>query len=227
MPSAAFNPDTDIPSLSGKVILITGGTAGLGTETARQLAKHGPAHIYISGRSASSADTVISQIQSNTNPTNTTETTPFTFLSRVTVDGYEIQFGTNHLGHALLIQKLPPQLQATAAEGHDVRVIAFDSLRTTQEYPIFAGWIRYGQSKLANLLYARELAHRYPELSSISLTHGVVNTGLVGSLGCWNRAFAWVTNLGQVKRFQAKSFAAKLGCDPVTVLECLLAYSLP
>ncbi|RAK74952.1 uncharacterized protein BO72DRAFT_450233 [Aspergillus fijiensis CBS 313.89] len=38
MPSAAFNPDTGIPSLSGKVILITGGTAGLGAETARQLA---------------------------------------------------------------------------------------------------------------------------------------------------------------------------------------------
>ncbi|PYI13625.1 retinol dehydrogenase 11 [Aspergillus violaceofuscus CBS 115571] len=250
MPSAAFNPDTDIPDLSGKVILITGGTAGLGAQTARQLAKHGPAHIYISGRNASGADTLISQIQENT--TTTTKATLVTFLPcdladltsvqqaastflaqeshldvlmcnagimarppGLTTDGYEIQFGTNHLGHALLIQKLLPRLQATAAEGHNVRVIlltslrfkmhppggiAFDALRTTQEYPAFAGWIRYGQSKLANLLYARELARRYPELTSISLTPGVVNTGLVGNLGCWNRAFVWVSNLGQVMK---------------------------
>ncbi|PYH44772.1 oxidoreductase, short-chain dehydrogenase/reductase family [Aspergillus saccharolyticus JOP 1030-1] len=88
----------------------------------------------------------------------------------LTADGYEIQFGTNHLGHALLIHKLLPRLEATAAKGRDVRVITltsfglrghppggipFSNLRTTQEYPVLAGWICYGQSKLANLLYAR------------------------------------------------------------------------
>ncbi|PYH84696.1 hypothetical protein BO82DRAFT_399522 [Aspergillus uvarum CBS 121591] len=90
----------------------------------------------------------------------------------LTTHGYEIQFGTNHLGHALLIQKLLPRLQATAVEGHDIH-----------EHPAFAGWSRYGQSKLASLLYARELARRYPELTSISLTPEVVNTGLVGKPG--------------------------------------------
>lgn len=132
----------------------------------------------------------------------------------LTADGYEIQFGTNHLGHALLIRKLLPLLQ-TSAEAADVRIIlltslgfkmhpgggiVFDAVRTKQEFSAFGGWIRYGQSKLANLLYARELARRYPTITSISVTPGVVNTGLVENLGRFNRAFVWVTNLGQLMK---------------------------
>lgn len=49
--SKAFNPDHDIPNLAGKVILVTGGNNGLGLETVRQLAKHGPAHIFVACRS--------------------------------------------------------------------------------------------------------------------------------------------------------------------------------
>ncbi|KAL2822610.1 retinol dehydrogenase 11 [Aspergillus granulosus] len=247
MSQTTFNPATDIPNMSGKVILITGGTAGLGAEAARQLAKHSPARIYISGRNAGAAEKLIQQIQQSTNPPASisflacnlaslasVNQAAETFLAResrldilmcnagimatppgLTTDGYEIQFGTNHIGHALLIRKLLPLLQATAekVEGHDVRIIqltslgfkmhpgggiVFDALRTTQEFSAFGGWIRYGQSKLANLLYAAELAHRYPGLTSVSLTPGVVNTGLVGNLGCFNRAFVWVTNLGNL-----------------------------
>ncbi|KAL4783694.1 retinol dehydrogenase 11 [Aspergillus varians] len=246
MPQSTFNPTTDMPDMSGKVILITGGTAGLGAETTRQLAKKSPAHIYISGRKVAAADKIIQEIQEagNTAPVtflpcdlaslDSVKQAADSFLAResrldilmcnagimatppgLTADGYEIQFGTNHLGHALLIRKLLPLLTATAAmgEGQDVRVIqltslgfklhpgagiVFDAVRTTQEFSAFGGWIRYGQSKLANLLYAKELARRYPALTSISLTPGVVNTGLVDNLGCVNRAFVWVTNLGQV-----------------------------
>lgn len=127
----------------------------------------------------------------------------------LTEDGYEIQFGTNHLGHALLIRKLLPVLERTA-EISDVRVviltslgfkfargISFDTVKSVQE-GVLGPWVRYGQSKLANLLYARELARRYPSLTSISVTPGVVNTGLVENLGRFNRAFVWVTNLGHM-----------------------------
>lgn len=135
----------------------------------------------------------------------------------LTKDGYEIQFGTNHLGHALLIRKLLPVLERTAEAG-DVRVIllsslgykfareiSFDTMRSVQE-GLLGPWIRYGQSKLANLLYARELARRYPVLTSISVTPGVVNTGLVGNLGWFNRAFVWTTNLGHLMKAEEGAY---------------------
>jgi NAD(P)-dependent dehydrogenase (short-subunit alcohol dehydrogenase family) len=128
----------------------------------------------------------------------------------VTQDGYEVQFGTNHLGHALLVKTLLPTLRRTAAApGADVRVVTltslgfrlhpkggihFDTLRSEQDAGFGGPWARYGQSKLANLLYARELARRVPELTSLAVHPGVVDTGLVGGLGCWNRLLIRVTN---------------------------------
>jgi NAD(P)-dependent dehydrogenase (short-subunit alcohol dehydrogenase family) len=96
-------------------------------------------------------------------------------------DGYEIQFATNHLGHAMLIKQLLPTMLKTAEEPRsDVRIviltsmgwrahpkagIEFSTLNTTQDRAIFGGWVRYGQSKLANLVYAAELARRYPNIT--------------------------------------------------------------
>lgn len=60
-----FNPATDIPSLDGKVILLTGGTAGLGRETLVTLAKHNPAKIFFTGRNASSAEKTITDLKQN------------------------------------------------------------------------------------------------------------------------------------------------------------------
>lgn len=116
----------------------------------------------------------------------------------LTEDGYETQFGTNHVGHALLIKLLLPLLQRTAASSPsaDVRIvnlasvayenapkngIEFASLRTVQDNlggPIGPKWTRYGQSKLANLLYPVELAKRYPEILSVAIHPGVIMTGL-------------------------------------------------
>ncbi|KAJ5614185.1 hypothetical protein N7528_007839 [Penicillium herquei] len=108
-------------------------------------------------------------------------------------EGYEIQFATNHLGHALLIRKLLPLLEKTASEGKDGRIvilsslawqmhplggIQFDRLRSGQSFPILGPWQRYGQTKLANLLYARELAKRYPHLTCVSIYPGIVTTSL-------------------------------------------------
>lgn len=110
----------------------------------------------------------------------------------LTVDGYERIFGTNHLGHALLIKLLLPNLLDTANEpGSDVRVISlsssghrqapkegiiFKDLKTTQSHVKF--YMRYGQSKLANILYARSLARKYPTIKIVSVHPGVVDSNI-------------------------------------------------
>ncbi|OMP82049.1 putative oxidoreductase [Diplodia seriata] len=127
----------------------------------------------------------------------------------LTADGYEVQFGTNHVGHALLIKKLLPLLVKTSQQPEaDVRIviltslghrmhpsggIAFDKLRTVQDIAFFGPFIRYGQSKLANLLYARELARRYPQITSLAIHPGVVSTGLTGESSFINKAIIQAT----------------------------------
>ena len=130
----------------------------------------------------------------------------------LTEDGYEVQFGTNHMGHAALVKLLLPVMEATAKQSHDVRIIwntslgyrgasgiDFATLKTPQAClsPVYvmSDWFRYGQSKLANLLYAREFAARYPSITSVAIHPGVSETGLVTGLGAFNRWFVWATTL--------------------------------
>jgi NAD(P)-dependent dehydrogenase (short-subunit alcohol dehydrogenase family) len=134
----------------------------------------------------------------------------------LTHDGYEIQFGTNFLGHALLTKLLLPLMLATAKQaGADVRAvfltsegyalhpsggINFQTLRTEQsKIGLLGPWQRYGQSKLAMILYARELAARYGDqgLLAISVHPGVFKTGLVENLGWGKRTFITVANAGK------------------------------
>lgn len=76
--------------------------------------------------------------------------------------------------------------------------LAFDRFKTTMEATIMGRWLRYSNSKLANLLYARELSRRYPKLLSFSLTPGVVGTDLVNDLKFSDRMFVWVSQLGKI-----------------------------
>lgn len=124
----------------------------------------------------------------------------------LTKDGWEVQFGVNHLAHAMLVKKLLPTLERTAQEGADVRVIfttslgfkfastiAFDTLNTKQESMILGAFKRYGQSKLANLLYPAELSRRYPSITFASVHPGVISTGLVTNLSAFNYYFTQAT----------------------------------
>jgi NAD(P)-dependent dehydrogenase (short-subunit alcohol dehydrogenase family) len=158
--SIKFNPDTDIPALTGKVILVTGGTNGLGKESILQLAKHEPAEIWMGARNAEKVQTAINDIQESV-PKSVSikflhiDLGSFASISEaatvfkkhslrldilmlnagimitpagLTEDGYEIQFGTNHMGHALLTKLLLPILSSTAAlPDSNVRVVVLSS----------------------------------------------------------------------------------------------------
>ncbi|KAM0349146.1 hypothetical protein HYE67_003036 [Fusarium culmorum] len=59
----SFNPSNDIPDLSGKVIIVTGASSGLGKESALQLAKHNPATIFVTARTEKRGNAAIKEIQ--------------------------------------------------------------------------------------------------------------------------------------------------------------------
>ncbi|KFY56631.1 hypothetical protein V496_06661 [Pseudogymnoascus sp. VKM F-4515 (FW-2607)] len=248
--SNGFDKST-IPDLTGRVILVTGGTGGIGVEIVIELAKHNPAHIVFTGRNATSARTTISRAQAisprasitfvqcdlaSLKSVNAAADKIIATYPRLDVffanagimatppglseDGYEVQFATNHVGHALLTRRLLPLLEKTQAmPGADVRVIItsstawyggvmeFDPLKTTKDTAVAMGrWKRYCDSKLANVLYARELAKRYPKLLCFSVTPGVVGTSLVTDLSLFDRAFVYVSQLGRIKTPEQGSY---------------------
>ncbi|KAH3951034.1 hypothetical protein HBI56_088630 [Parastagonospora nodorum] len=243
---SSFVPATDIPSLDGKIIFISGGTAGLGSESMKALAAHNAAHIYFTGRNVAAADTLISTIKA-LHPYVGLTFIPMDLLSLrsvkeaiaksfnhdhldillnnagimakppgLSVDGYEIQFATNHLGHAMLTKQLMPfLLKASEAPDSDVRIIcntsdgyeisrmikggiSFAELESgsTMSRTLLGQWQRYGQSKLANILFAAELARRYPQIKSVAIHPGVVETPLLTDLAGFDKYFTlWTCKL--------------------------------
>ncbi|OZJ01686.1 hypothetical protein BZG36_05351 [Bifiguratus adelaidae] len=113
-----------------------------------------------------------------------------------TKDGFEAQFGVNHLGHFLLTSLLSDRLKASApsrvviisATGAKfwcpASGIDFDDLQAEKSYQSFK---RYGQSKLANILHAKELQRRFDaegaDVKVTALHPGVIQTGLQQSMG--------------------------------------------
>ncbi len=105
--------------------------------------------------------------------------------------GIELQFFTNHIGHFMLVTGL---LDALAENGRVVMLssgahmmapkggIEFDNLSGERNYK---GWVAYGQSKMANLLFAKELARRFAGTArTANAVHpGVINTNLSRNMG--------------------------------------------
>ncbi|EPE10820.1 short-chain dehydrogenase reductase [Ophiostoma piceae UAMH 11346] len=216
-----FDPIKDIPSLEGKVVLVTGGNAGIGKATIRALARHGPAKIYLAARRRDAAEATAAELEKETGYKGIVVlsldlasfdsvrqcASTFTALESrldllflnagvastppmLTQEGYEFQFGVNHMGHALLTQLLLPTLLQTQAIQEDVRIhvtssnaayipflpadgINYESLHHTGDHKPF---VLYGQSKLANALFARKLAVMYPTLSITASHPGVVKS---------------------------------------------------
>ena len=185
----------DIPDQSGRLAIVTGANSGLGLVTARELARAGAQVVMTArsedkGREALRAVEVrapgaqlelelldLANLDSvRAFAERVRERHPEVDLlinnagvmatpRRETADGFELQFGTNHLGHFALTGLLLATLEGrddarvvTLSSGaHRGGRIAFDNLRGERRY---FRWTAYSQSKLANLLFALELDRR-------------------------------------------------------------------
>jgi NAD(P)-dependent dehydrogenase (short-subunit alcohol dehydrogenase family) len=123
-----------------------------------------------------------------------------------TEDGFEIQLGTNHIGHFYLTSQLLPLLRNTAKAHGDARVVAisseayafsapFDAIVNTEKLSQKSTWARYGASKAANILFAAELARRYPDLTTASVHPGIIMTDLHSPGQASNTFISWVMRL--------------------------------
>lgn len=109
---------------------------------------------------------------------------------KLSADGYELQFATNHLGHFLLTSELlshlrqgsSPRIVTVSSIAHRYGKINFDDLHAEKMYE---GWAAYGASKLANLLFSFELARRLKAnqipLMSLAAHPGVAKTNILSS----------------------------------------------
>ena len=201
--------DFGIPDLTGRTALITGANSGLGRVTARVLAARG-AHVILAVRNRAKGEAAAETMPGSTEVRDldladlssvrdfaADFTDPIDLLINNagimipplyrTVDGFESQFGTNHLGHFALTNLLLPQVRerivTVASIAHRFGTIEFDDLQWTgRSYRPMAA---YGQSKLANLLFTAELQRRLTERSSsviATAAHpGMAATNLFGS----------------------------------------------
>jgi NAD(P)-dependent dehydrogenase (short-subunit alcohol dehydrogenase family) len=124
-----------------------------------------------------------------------------------TVDGFEMQMGTNHLGHFALTTLLLPQIEdrivVVSSEVHRQGHIHLDDLNWERRR--YQRWPAYAQSKLANLLFVEELERRFREqgssLRAVAVHPGYSDTNLQHSTG--STTFSAVARIGN--RFIAQS----------------------
>lgn len=182
--------------LTGRRVVITGAASGLGLESARALAAHGATVTLLArspARADEAADKVSSLVPGAALDTGVVDlgdlSTIRSFAKEFsagheavdvllnnagvmacpfgrTADGFETQFGTNHLGHFLLTALLFPLLVA----GTNPRVVTLSSAGHSRsdvdlddpnfDRTEYSAWVAYGRAKTANAQFARELARR-------------------------------------------------------------------
>ncbi|KAJ4007477.1 hypothetical protein NW752_007543 [Fusarium irregulare] len=205
--------------LQGQVIVITGTSSGIGVETVRALAETG-ATLYLTARNLDKAKSALDGIfdpsrmvlfQMDQESLSSVRATAVAIMAktskihalinnagimaipdlRLTVDGHELQFGTNHLSHFLLFMLLKPGLLAGASPALPSRVVNVSSsghnlhgINEPDNYNFERGDYdpndAYGQSKTANIYMANEIERLYgvQHLHATSVHPGIVHTGL-------------------------------------------------
>jgi NAD(P)-dependent dehydrogenase (short-subunit alcohol dehydrogenase family) len=227
----------DIPDLSGRTAVVTGGNSGIGYHTVAALAGHG-ARVVIASRNEAKGRAAATELKAEWARLDLADlasvrafaegfTGPLDLLinnagvmaipRRQTADGFEMQFGTNHLGHFALTGLLLPALLASGNQPRVVTVssgehhrgsIDFDDLMSERSYGQMTA---YRRSKLANLLFMFELQRRADAagvpLCSVAAHPGFSATNL-GHDG--NPLMALGVRLGQLLIAQS----AKMGALP-------------
>ncbi|GAB3247168.1 SDR family NAD(P)-dependent oxidoreductase [Kineococcus gypseus] len=220
----------DVPDQRGRVAVVTGANTGLGIETARVLAERGATVVLAvrdvakgeraardTGGDVSVQQLDLSSLESvRTAAAELRQAHPRIDLlvnnagvmytpKQVTRDGFELQFGTNHLGHfaltGLLLESMLPaegsRVVTVSSVGHRIRAgIRFDDLNWERSYSRVGA---YGQSKLANLLFTYELQRRLARrgtTAAVAAHPGVSNTELVRNSPAALRAVSdWLSPL--------------------------------
>jgi NAD(P)-dependent dehydrogenase (short-subunit alcohol dehydrogenase family) len=207
-----FKP-RDLPDLTGTKAVVTGANSGIGFHTAAALAEHG-ADVVLACRNTDAALEAAKKIKGSSTVEEldlASQTSIHEFIARFegsldllvnnagvmtppkyreTPEGHELQFGTNHLGHfALTGLLLPALLKSESPRVVTVASIAHhrgdESVLEGNPESSYEPKKTYGNTKLANLLFARELHRRSAaagsNLVSAAAHPGVSATNLVGS----------------------------------------------
>ncbi|MBP2704608.1 SDR family oxidoreductase [Microbispora sp. RL4-1S] len=238
----------DIPDQSGKIAIVTGAGGGLGMIAAGELARRG-ARVVLACRDTAKGERAAARMRA-ASPGADVEVTRLDLadLSSVrefagavspygvdillnnagvmaiprmtTPDGFETQFGTNHLGHfaltglllPALLSRPAPRVVTVSSAMHRSGRIDFTDLHGERRY---RKWRAYSQSKLANLLFMRELARRArgTGLISVAAHPGYAATGLqaVGPEMDGNRLAGLAVRLGNTLMAQS----AEMGSLPL------------
>jgi NAD(P)-dependent dehydrogenase (short-subunit alcohol dehydrogenase family) len=176
--------------MTGRTAIVTGANSGIGRAAARALAGAG-AHVVLAVRDTDKGEAAAATMPGETEVrrldladlvsirefaagwagdvslliNNAGVMVPP--LSR-TADGFELQFGTNHLGHFaltnLLLDDITDRVVTVSSTGHRIGTIDFDDLNWERRR--YHAWRAYGQSKLANLLFTAELQRRLDDAGS-------------------------------------------------------------
>lgn len=203
--------------LTGRRFVITGAATGLGRESARALAAHGATITVLARSEDRAAEALAELEASVPDATAESGVVDLGDLASIrafadsylgtheaidvlinnagvmacpfgrTTDGFETQFGTNHLGHFLLTALLSPAI----LRGNEPRVVTLTSAGHSRadvdlvdpnfETTPYSAWLAYGQSKTANALFARELATRAGSQGMLSFS--VHPGGIITDLG--------------------------------------------
>ncbi len=237
--------------MTGRTVLITGATAGIGKQTAIGLAQQG-AKVVIVGRNPEKTARVVEEIKTRTQ--NQQVESLLADLSslaqvrrlaaefrskygkldvlvnnagamnptrQVTADGYELTFAMNHLTYFLLTELLLPALEeagtperkarivSVASEAHRNGKLSFEDLMGEKSW---SAWNAYGASKLANILWTRELAKRLAgkNVTANCLHPGFVASDFLSKGGIWTviKPIAYLFAIDEVEGAQTSIYLA-------------------